>query len=61
MSTVSVLREADVHVVTVGPVHASSGTGGSSLASDELVSVWNAGSPEIVFDGTGQVVTSDAS
>lgn len=27
----------------------------------EPVSVWNGGSPEIIFDGTGKVVMSDAS
>lgn len=27
----------------------------------EPMSVWNSGSPEILFDGTGEVVMSDAS
>lgn len=36
------------------------GAPGSS-AWKEPVSVWNSGSPEIVFDGTGVVVMTDAS
>ena len=58
MNTVSMLRETEVHVVTVGPVYASAG---EAVARKEPVSVWNAGSPEIVFDGTGQMVVIDAS
>lgn len=60
MTNVTLVNETEFHVVAVGPVQVGSGSGSGGIAS-ELISVWNNGSPEIVFDAVGEGVTVDAS
>ena len=62
MSTVSLVNETEFHVVAVGPVQIGTVAGVPGVSAwQEPVSVWNNGSPEIVFNGIGEVVMSDAS
>jgi len=60
---ISVVTEVEVHVVSVGeqgPPGAAGEKGADGASTTEVVSVYNAGDPQVVFTKTGDVVMNDA-